>query len=132
MNPASTTPARILLVDDSVAWRRVLSSIVQKQVGWEFVTEACDGLEAVEMASGNVPDLILLDLNLPRMNGIAACLKIRDRLPGTKILFVSQQIDSDLVHRAFEAGACGYAQKALVHRELVKAIEAVLQDKQFF
>jgi DNA-binding response OmpR family regulator len=94
------------------------------------VFQASDGLEAVERARELQPDLILMDIGLPKLNGIEAAKRIRRIAPRAKLIFVSQESDSDVVQETFRLGARGYVHKALA-RELFSAIEAVVQGKRF-
>ena len=80
---------RILVADDFVPWRRFVSSIVRQQPGWHVVCEASDGLEAVQKAREFKPHIILLDIGLPKLNGIEATRQIRKLVPNSKILFLS-------------------------------------------
>jgi DNA-binding NarL/FixJ family response regulator len=122
---------RILVVDDYAAWRRFISSIVHKNSNWQIVGEAADGLEAVQKAEALQPDLILLDIGLPTLNGIAAARRIREISPGSKILFLSQESSVDAVQEALSLGAQGYVVKAHAGTELLPAMEAALQGQAF-
>jgi DNA-binding NarL/FixJ family response regulator len=96
-----------------------------------LVGEVADGLEAVQKASELKPDLILLDISLPKLNGIEAAKQIRQVVPGAKILFLTLNSDPDVVAAALDTGAKGYLLKGDAGSELLPAIEAVLQDKQY-
>jgi DNA-binding NarL/FixJ family response regulator len=122
---------RILVVDDFDAWRRFVFSTVQKTSTWQVVGEAADGLEAVQKAEELQPDLVVLDIGLPTLNGIVAARQIRELCPGTKILFLSQESSTDAVQAALHLGAQGYVVKAHAGSELLPAMEAVLQGNQF-
>jgi len=126
MDTSPVPPVRLLLVDDSAGWRKAIGSILQRHLRRHVISEARDGMEAVDQASALRPDLILLDLNLPRLNGIAACKQILRCSPRSRILFVSQQTDPDFVHAAYANGALGYVAKARVQSDLLPAIEALL------
>jgi DNA-binding NarL/FixJ family response regulator len=104
---------------------------VQKNSSWQLVGEAADGLEAVQKAEELQPDLILLDIGLPTLNGIAAARRIRELSPKSKILFLSQESSVDAVQEALSVGGQGYVVKAHAGSELLPAIEAVLQGRQF-
>ena len=97
----------------------------------EIVEEIADGLEAVQEANELRPDLILLDIELPSLNGIAAARQIRRLSPESKILFISQESSVDVVQEALALGALGYVVKAHAGSELFAAVEAVLSDRQF-
>jgi len=97
----------------------------------QIIAEASDGIEAVQMARQLQPSLILLDIALPKQNGIAAALQIRELAPQSKIIFVTQETSVDIVKEAIALGAMGYVVKIKVQSELLKAIDAVLEGKQF-
>ena len=122
---------RIVLVDDFKPWRRFVAALLQESPDWEIVCEASDGLEAVRKAEEFQPDLILLDISLPRLNGIEAAESIRKIAQGTKILFVSENRDSDIATAALSAGGHGYLVKSDGATELLVAVETVLHGKRF-
>jgi DNA-binding NarL/FixJ family response regulator len=126
-----TAIVRVLVVDDTPPWRRTISSIIQKEHGLQVVGEAGDGFEAIQKAQELRPDLILLDIGLPSLNGIEAARRIRERCPNSKVLFLSAQRDWDIVEEALRAGAVGYVVKSDAASELLPAVRAVLQGKQF-
>jgi len=99
---------RILVVDDFDAWRGLVSSVVQKEPNWQVVGEAADGLQAVSKAEELKPDLIILDIGLPKLNGIEAVRRIRKVSPESKILILSQESSADVVQEALSSGALGY------------------------
>jgi DNA-binding NarL/FixJ family response regulator len=121
---------RVLVVDDYEPWRRFASRTIQT-IPELHVSEAADGLEAVQKAQELQPDLILLDIGLPAINGIEVARRILQFAPTTKILFVSEQRSSDIVKEALRTGAGGYVVKSTAATELLPAVEAVPQDKQF-
>lgn len=102
-----------------------------KTAALQIVGEASDGLEAVRQAEQMQPDLILLDIGLPELNGIAAARQIRTASPRSKIIIVSQERDPDLVQEAFNVGAVGYVVKTKVATKLLIAVDAALEGKQF-
>lgn len=126
---ASTT--RVLIVDDLELFRRFLCSELSREPELQVVSEATDGLEAVRRAEELQPDLILLDVGLPRMSGIEAARQIRKLCPYSKILFVSQQTSSDVVQAALDTGARGYLVKADAGSQLVSAVHAVLRGETY-
>jgi DNA-binding NarL/FixJ family response regulator len=97
----------------------------------QIIGEASEGLEAVQKAEELNPDLILLDIGLPTLNGIEAAHRISRLVPAAKILFVSQENDKDLVAAALSNGAKGYVRKQNANSELLSAVEAVLQGNRF-
>ena len=122
---------RTLLVDDYADWRRFVASTLQNRTKLSIVGEASTGLEAVQKAQRLQPDLILMDIGLPTLNGIEAARKIRLLSPMSKILFVSQTTSSDIAEEAFRAGAAGFVAKSDAGRELVQAVRDVLEGKRF-
>jgi len=126
-----TCAARILLVDDFERWRRFVAALLQKCPEWQIVGEASDGLEAIQKAEELRPDLILLDLGLPKLNGIKAARQIRELTPESKIIFLSQESSADVVQEALSFGAQGYVVKTRVGSDLLAAVEAVLEGRQF-
>ena len=124
-------PVRVLVVDDFAPWRRSVRSMLKRYAELQVVGEAADGLAAIQRASRLSPDLILLDIGLPNLSGIQAAKQIRHVVPGTRIIFVTQNSDRDVVQAALGTGAKGYVLKPDSGSELRPAIEAVLQGKQF-
>ena len=122
---------RILVVDDYQPWRRFVCSMLQKQPGLLVVGEAGDGLDAVQRAQSRKPDLILMDVGLPKLNGIEAANRIGAVAPAAKILFLSTTHDANVVHAALNNGAMGYVLKATAGAELLLAIKAVLRGEEF-
>jgi DNA-binding NarL/FixJ family response regulator len=119
------------VVDDYEPWRSFASTTLQKRPELQVVGEASDGLEAIQKAQELRPDLILLDIGLPAVNGIEAARRILQYAPNAKILFVSQERSSDIVQEALRTGACGYVLKSSAATELLPAVEAVLHGNQF-
>ena len=122
---------RILAVDDYEPFRRFICSTLRKRLKLQIVGEATDGLEAVQKAEALQPDLIVLDIGLPTLNGIEAARRIRKLSPKSKILFVSQESSADVVREALALGALGYVVKARAGSELVAAVGAVLEGRQY-
>jgi DNA-binding NarL/FixJ family response regulator len=122
---------RILVVDDYEPFRRLICSTMEQGLGLQVIGEASDGLEAVQKSEELQPDLIVLDLGLPKLNGIEAARQIRKRSPASKIVIVSQESSADIVREAFNAGVLGYVVKAHAGSELVSAVEMVLRGRQF-
>jgi DNA-binding NarL/FixJ family response regulator len=122
---------RILVVDDFQPFRDFVSSVFSKAPELHIICEVSDGLEAVRRAEELRPDLILLDIGLPNLNGIEAARQIRKLAPDSKILFLSQESSADLVQEALSLGAMGYVVKAHAGSELLAAVEVVLQGRQF-
>ena len=126
-----TAKIRVLVVDDYEPWYRFVSNTLKNQPELEVVQHASDGLEAVEQAEQLQPDLILLDIGLPTLNGIEAATRIREVSPTSKILFVSENRSVDIAEKALRTGAAGYVVKSDAGRELLAGIKAVLEGKRF-
>ena len=123
-------PLRILVVEDHAPFRHRICVVLQRRT--EFQTlEAADGLEAVQMAEKLQPDLILLDLNLPKMHGFEVAEQIRRLAPHARLLFMSQESSPGIVRKALSLGADGYIQKMSAATDLMPGIDAVLAGQQF-
>jgi DNA-binding NarL/FixJ family response regulator len=122
---------RILVVDDYEPFRRFLCSMLTRKADLQIIGEALDGLEAVQKAEELQPDLIVLDIGLPTLNGIEAARQIRKFAPESKIIFVSQESSPDVVQEALGLGTCGYVVKSQAQRELLAAVDAVLEGRRF-
>jgi DNA-binding NarL/FixJ family response regulator len=129
---APESQVRILVVDDFIPWLRFVRSLLEISKGLLVFAEAADGLEAVQKAKELQPDLILLDIVLPKLNGIEAARQIRTVAPNSKIIFVSDEAMADVVDEAISLGALGYVVKTRAVGELLRAIEVVLQGGRFF
>jgi len=127
----ATPSIRILVVDDHEPWRQKICSILQTRPELRVVAQVGDGLEAVQIAKELKPDLILLDVGLPKLNGIQAAVQIRQVSPKSKILFLSENRSRDIAEEALRTGAYAYLTKSSAGSELLPAIEEVLQGKQF-
>jgi len=126
----STSSVRVLVVEDFEPFQRVIRSTLQKRREFQVICEVSDGLEAVQKAGELQPDLIVLDIGLPTLDGIEAARRIRKLSPKSQILFLSQESSADVVEEALSLGA-GYVLKAQAGSELLAAVDAVLQGKQF-
>lgn len=122
---------RILVVEDFELARRFISTALAKDPSFEVVGEVSDGLTAAERAEDLQPDVILLDIGLPGLNGIEAAKRIRKTAPRAKIVFVSQQSSPELVQAALAVGGSGYVLKSDAGNDLLKAISAVLNGETF-
>ena len=119
---------RVLMADDVLEWRIRIRSILQGQPDWQVIGEASNGLEAVQMAAEYYPDIVLLDLGMPILNGIEAANRIRQESPRSKIIFVTQESDADIRIAALATGAEGYLLKANVWNELLPSVEAAMRN----
>lgn len=122
---------RVLIVDDNPAWRRFVGSTLQNKSGFQVVGEVADGLESVHRAEELNPDLVIMDIGLPTMNGIEATKRIRSVLPMSQVVCLTENHSWDIAQEALRSGASGYVVKADAGRELWTAIETVLQGMQF-
>ena len=126
-----TSAFRVLVVEDQEPFRRFVCSTLEKRPELQIVCEVSDGQDAVRKSGELHPDLILLDVGLPSLNGIEAARQIRKLSHKSKILFVSQESDADVVQEAFRIGALGYVAKINSGSDLLPAVEAVCQGKRF-
>lgn len=122
---------RVLVVDDYEPWHGFVANVLKKQPELEIVGCVSDGLLAVEQAEQLQPDLILLDIGLPTLNGIEAATRIRQLSPSSKILFVSENHSADIAEKALSTGAGGYVVKSDAGTELLAGIQAILKGKRF-
>src|SRR5262245_10695222 len=122
---------RILIADDFQGWRGQARLLFQGRPEWQVIAEAVDGPGAIQKAEELKPDVIVLDIGLPKLNGIGAAWRIRQLSPSSQILFLSQNDDLDVVRAALGTGALGYVHKTDARSELLPAVDAVLRGKQF-
>ena len=125
------TSIRVLVVDDFEPWRQRICSVLQTRSEFRVVAQVGDGLEAVQTAEKLQPDLIVLDIGLPNLNGLEAAKRILQVAPGAKIIFVTSNRDRDVVRAALSAGAQGYVLKIDAARELLTAVQKVLGGQHF-
>src|ERR1700756_2683513 len=126
-----TAQIRILVVDDFEPYRCSICSIIRQRPDLTILAEARDGLDAVRQAEILQPDVILLDIGLPLLNGIEAARQIRKVASAARIIFLTQESSAEMVHEALALGACGYVIKAQAGTELLAAVEAVAQGGTF-
>jgi DNA-binding NarL/FixJ family response regulator len=122
---------RVLVVEDFDPFRQFICSTLRKRPGLQVICEVSNGLEAVQKAEELKPDLILLDIGLPGLNGIEAARQIRQLATQSKIIFVSQESSPEVVQEALSLGAWGYIVKPRAASDLVVAVEAVLEGRRF-
>ena len=125
------TSIGVLIVDDFEPWRSFVRSALRQHLHLVSVREVSDGLDAVQKAQELQPDLILLDIGLPGLNGIKVARQIQVVAPKAKILFLSENYDHDVAEEALSTGAGGYVVKSDAGRELMTAIKAVMNGKRF-
>lgn len=121
----------VLIVDDYEPWRHFMRSSLQQWPELQVVGEASNGLEAVQKSRHLQPDLIVLDIGLPTMNGIEAARQIRQRSPNARILFCSENLSPDVAEEALRAGAAGYLVKSDAGSDLFTALTSVMAGKCF-
>lgn len=122
---------RILLVDDFEPWCRFVTSTVEKDPDLKIIGVASDGLMALQKATELKPDLILLDIGLPKLNGIEVARQTRQRSLNSKIVFMSIENSPDIVREALNTGANAYVHKARAESDLLPAIDAALQIEEY-
>ena len=125
-------PIRILLADDHTLMRRGLRALLERQNGFAVVAEAADGREAVEIAAAVSPDVAVIDIGMPNLNGIEAARRITEKRPETAVVILSMHADESYVLRALKSGARGYLLKDSPEEDLIHAIRAVHNGKAFF
>ncbi|MFZ1009239.1 MAG: response regulator transcription factor [Candidatus Sulfotelmatobacter sp.] len=121
---------RILVVDDVAFWREFVCSKLESEPSFEVICEVVDGRQAVVMAERLQPTIALMDVGLPELCGIDAAVEIRKCAPNCRILFLTEQCDSDVVQAALDAG-CGYVLKSDAATDLVAAIHSVSRGHMF-
>jgi DNA-binding NarL/FixJ family response regulator len=122
---------QVLIVEDHAAFRRFVRTTIENELGTVRITESSDGLNAVRQAHEIKPDLIVLDIGLPKLNGLEVAKKIIKDSPTAKILFLSQESSTEIVQEAFRIGAKGYVMKSDAGQELPAALGAVLRGDRF-
>jgi DNA-binding NarL/FixJ family response regulator len=123
---------RILIADDHDVARRGIRSLLESHPGWQVCGEAKDGREAVEMATTTKPDLILLDIGMPNLNGLEAARQILATSPDALILILTMHDTDQVVREVLRAGARGFLLKSDAGRDLIAAVEALQQQRTFF
>ena len=125
------TPLRILVVDDHAVVRRGVRALLESQPGWEVAAEAATGREAVDLAKRLQPDIVVLDLSLPELNGLDATRQILKESPRTEVLVLTMHHSEELARTVLQAGARGYVLKSDADHSLVAAVENLRQHKPF-
>lgn len=126
------TPLRILLADDHTVVRQGIRKVLEERPEWQVVAEAGDGRDAVRLAEELRPDVAVVDVSMPRLNGIEATRQITHRVPHTKVLVLSMYSDEAYVIQMLKAGATGYLLKDSAGVDLLQAVQAVSEGKSFF
>ena len=132
-SPGLSRPAavRVLVVEDFAAFRQFICLTLGNSPDFRVIGEASDGLEALQMAVELRPDLILLDIGLPSLNGIEVARQMRSLVPESKIIFLTIESSAEMVQEALSVGARGYVVKTMAESELLTAMEAVLLGTTF-
>jgi DNA-binding NarL/FixJ family response regulator len=123
---------RLLIADDHEIVRRGLRALLEAQPGWEVAAEAADGRDAVEKAKLIKPDITILDISMPALNGLEAARQIVRSVAQTKVLVLTMHDSDPLIQQVLEAGARGYLLKSDASRDLVSAVDALRRNKTFF
>src|SRR5580700_1491571 len=123
---------RILIADDHDLMRRGVKALLQSHAGWEIIGEAHTGREAVSKAEELKPDVVILDISMPDLNGVDAAKRIRKASPDTEVLILSVHYSDQLIRDILEAGVRGYIVKSDSDRDLVIAVETLANHKPFF
>lgn len=126
-----TTPVRILVVDDSQLMRRCLRTLLEQQDSWKVCGEASNGKEAIEKVQQSAPDVIVLDFQMPKMNGLDAAREIRKRLPQIPILMVTLHMSPQLEDQAKKIGISGACDKGNIHC-VVEGVDRLLQQGTYY
>ncbi len=125
-------PIRILLADDHNVLREGMRLLLERQPGFEVVGEASDGRETISLVEDQHPDVVIMDIAMPNLNGIEATRRITERSPRIGVVILSMHHDESYVIRSLKAGARAYLLKDALKTELVAAIQAVAQGRSFF
>lgn len=123
---------RILIADDHTVLRTGLRLLLEREPGFEVVAEASDGRQAIDLTEALSPDVVLLDIAMPNLNGIEAARTISAKRPKTGVVILSMHADESYLLRALKAGAKGYLLKDTGERDLIQAIRVVSEGKTFF
>ena len=123
---------RILLADDHTVVRKGLRLLLESESGFEVVAEAADGRAAVSLCEQHTPDVVVMDVAMPTLNGIEAARQITARLPETAVVFLSMHSDESYVLKALKAGARAYLLKDSAEYDLIHAVRSVTEGKSFF
>jgi DNA-binding NarL/FixJ family response regulator len=129
MNPP---PLRIVVVDDHAVVRRGVRALIESRAGWEVVAEAATGREALDAVKRLHPEIVVMDLILPELNGLEATRQIVRESPHTEVLVLTMHHSEELARQVLKAGARGYVLKSDADQNLIAAIDALRQHKPFF
>ena len=128
----SEAPLRLLLVDDHEVVRRGMAALLEGNEGWQIVGEAADGRSAVKLAQESRPDVVVMDVGMPELNGFEATRQILKVLPRTEVLILTMHDGEQLVREVIDAGARGYVLKSDAGRQLVAAVHSLGRHQPYF
>lgn len=123
---------RLLLADDDLVFRVLIRELLTSREGWQICAEATDGVEAVQMAKRKSPDLAILDIAMPRQNGITAARQIIEHCPTTRVIIISLYDPTVVLNKIMAAGVRGFVSKASIGSALIPAVEAILRGETYF
>jgi DNA-binding NarL/FixJ family response regulator len=129
---SSRRPFRILIADDHAVVRRGIRDLLKDDPNLEVCHEVANGLEAVDCVAKYKPDLVVLDLTMPEMNGLDALFKMKESSPNTRVLILTMHFSEDVARAAFQSGAQGYVLKSDADTDLLTAVEYARENKRFF
>jgi DNA-binding NarL/FixJ family response regulator len=132
ISPGTRVALRILVADDHDIIRRGLKQLLTAHHGWDVCAEAKTGREALTLAEQIKPDIVVMDISMPDLNGLEAARRIRKTLPRTEILILTLHFSDQLVREMVEAGARAYIMKSDADKDLVSAVEALANHRSFF
>jgi len=131
MRVKETSFVSVLVVDDFEQWRKMVRALLRDELQMQVMEEARDGIEGVQKARKLNPDLVVLDISLPGLNGIEVTRQIKSVSPTSKIVILSENRSSEVVEAALDKGACAYVVKSECTRELIPAVEAALSGRRW-
>jgi DNA-binding NarL/FixJ family response regulator len=126
------TPVRILVADDHEIVREGVRALIQAHAGWTICGDAATGREAVTMATQLKPDIVIMDIGMPDLNGLEATRQIRKTLPDVEVLIFTANETEDIVRQVFQAGARGYLLKTEANKHLIPAVEMLCKHRTYF
>ena len=128
----SKSPLRVLIADDHEVMREGMRMLIERQPGWTVCATACNGRAAVEQTFALKPDVVVMDMSMPELNGLDAAVQIKQRLPSTEIVMFTAHQSDELIRDAFQAGVKSCIFKSDAQQSLIEAIQSLSQHKPFF